>query len=243
MIFRRAKQPFSVTELEDRDRRKKKDRAHAKDRAEEPGPVEETAEATELTPLPSGDGPYDAAELGLQPDDHTGAVDVGALLVRPRAGMELRLQVDDKSKRVVAAVLVQGSAGVELRAFAAPRSNGLWDDVRREVAAETTRRGGTVTEATGRFGAEVTVVVSTRTADGKTASQASRIVGVDGPRWFIRATFLGTAAVDKDAAAPFEDALADLVVVRGRGPMAPRELIPMKLPEGTNTATNRPNAT
>lgn len=242
MIFRRAKQPFSVTELENRDRRKK---GNGGNDAAEPvdAPDSEAAESAEVTALPSGDGPYDATELDLEPGQSTGAIDVGALLVRPRAGMELRLQVDDKSQRVVAAVLVQGSAGVELRAFAAPRSSGLWDDVRREVSAETTRRGGTVTEGTGRFGTEVTVVVPTRTSDGKNTSQASRIVGIDGPRWLVRATFLGQAAVDTEVAAPFEEALADVVVVRGRGPMAPRELIPMKLPEGANTPTNPPIAT
>lgn len=238
MIFRRAKEPFSTTELAARDRRRKNEPA-----TDDPPETPTSAEPDEPTGLPSGEGPYDAAELGLRPGEQTGAVDVGALLIRPRPGMEVRLQVDEKTQRVVAAILVSGSAGVELRAFAAPRSSGIWDDIRREVAAETTRRGGVVTEDTGRFGPEVTVVVPTRGTDGKTVSQTSRIVGVDGPRWFVRATFVGQAATDPAAAAPLEDALADVVVVRGSGPMAPRELIPMSVPDSGKTTDSESSAT
>jgi hypothetical protein len=53
---------------------------------------------------------------------------------------------------------------------------------------------------------------------------------VDGPRWFLRAVFTG-AAVDGAKAGAVEDMVRSLVVVRGQEAMAPRELLPLKLPE------------
>jgi hypothetical protein len=58
-----------------------------------------------------------------------------------------------------------------------------------------------------------------------------RFIGVDGPRWFLRAVFSGPAAVDQDAASTLLDVVRATVVVRGDEAMAPRELLPLKLPE------------
>lgn len=222
MIFRRAKHSYTSSELDEHDRRQETQGEETETGA---GGAEPTGPQ-----LPSGDGPYDADEVGWEHASKADVVDLGGLGVRPRHGMELRLQVDEKSKAVVAAVLLQDGSGVELRAFAAPRSGGLWEEIRREVAAEATRRGGVATDQSGRFGAELSVVVPTQNKDGKTVSQTTRVAGVDGPRWFLRATFMGRAAVDPEVARPLEEAMADVIVVRGKGPMAPREMIPLKLP-------------
>ena len=62
------------------------------------------------------------------------------------------------------------------------------------------------------------------------------LVGIDGPRWFVRATFSGRAATavspDQDAATrhPLELALTDFVVVRDQQPRAPRSRIAMTMP-------------
>jgi len=53
---------------------------------------------------------------------------------------------------------------------------------------------------------------------------------VDGPRWFLRAVFTG-AAVEPARAGAVEDLVRALVVNRGTEAMAPRELLPLKLPE------------
>ena len=82
---------------------------------------------------------------------------------------------------------------MELRAFSAPRNGDLWTDVRPQLAADMARRGGTATEREGRFGTELVCQLSVQTNDGKTAQQPSRIVGINGPRWMLRATFLGRA--------------------------------------------------
>ena len=59
-----------------------------------------------------------------------------------------------------------------------------------------------------------------------------RFVGVDGPRWFLRAMFAGPVATDDEAAAVLEDALRGVVVVRGTEPLPVREPVPLQLPSG-----------
>jgi hypothetical protein len=53
---------------------------------------------------------------------------------------------------------------------------------------------------------------------------------VDGPRWFLRGVLSGRAAIDEEAAGPLLEVFGALVVVRGVEPMAPRELLPLRLP-------------
>ena len=67
---------------------------------------------------------------------------------------------------------------------------------------------------------------------GKPAAglQLVRFVGIDGPRWFLRGMFSGTAAADPAAAVPLEAVLSQVVVVRGEHPMPPRDLLELRLP-------------
>ena len=131
------------------------------------------------------------------------------------------------SRRVM---LAGPESGLELKAFAAPRREGIWDEVRTDIAAEAAKHGGTATELDGEFGTELKIVVPVQTPDGKKATQTSRIVGVDGPRWLLRGTFLGKSANEPDPEGVVEQAFRDVIVVRGDGPMAPRDMIAMTMP-------------
>jgi hypothetical protein len=66
--------------------------------------------------------------------------------------------------------------------------------------------------------------------DGTGGYQVVRFVGVDGPRWFLRGVISGQGAVQPQAAGLLEQIFRDTVVVRGEGPMAPRDPIVLKLP-------------
>ncbi|MFK4085772.1 DUF3710 domain-containing protein [Kribbella sp. NPDC020789] len=189
-------------------------------------------EAGTGTADPRDEGPFDSSEVDpelLEADDR---IDLGALVISGLPGMELRLQVDEQSGQVQAILLVVEESALELRAFAAPKRSGIWDEVRQEIAGEATRMGGTATEAEGTFGTELVLVVPVEDPDGKIYSQTSRVVGIDGPRWLLRATILGRAAVEPDAAAPLEQTLRQVIVVRGDEPMAVRESLPLRLPPG-----------
>ena len=180
---------------------------------------------------PRAQGPWDSTEVTLDESDGT-LVDLGGLVVRGRPGIELRLQVDEASSTVVAVLLVGAEGAVEVRPFAAPRRGDIWSGVRKQIAAETARRGGTATEAEGPFGTELRVVMPVTTPDGTSATQPSRVLGIVGPRWLLRATLLGRPAVEPGEEGEILEALRDLVVVRGPGAMAPGEPLPLTMPAG-----------
>lgn len=173
-------------------------------------------------------GPFDVADLPA--DDATERVDVGSLLVAPAEGLELRLQVDGEMEQVQAVVLAGPEGALELRAFAAPRNGDLWSDIRPRIAADFAQRGGTATEREGRFGTELLCQLTVRTPDGRTGTQPSRIIGVNGPRWMLRATLLGRPAHDLEAALPWEDALAQVAVRRGGQAMPVGAELPLTMP-------------
>lgn len=171
-------------------------------------------------------GPHDVSEV----DDDVERVDLGSLLITPEPEREVRLQVDEASQ-VVQSVLIAGPDGaVEIRAFAAPRGGDLWSQARHQIAAEAAQRGGTATEREGRFGVELLMQQQVQLADGKQTLQPSRVVGVNGPRWFLRATFLGRPATQPDESAPWENTLPAVVVNRGSQAMPPGDPLPLTLP-------------
>jgi len=175
------------------------------------------------------DGPWDSTEVSVDEDDPT-KIDLGGLVVTGEPGLELRLQVDEPTSQVVAVLLLNPEGAVELRPFAAPRNADIWDDIRKTIAAETARRGGTATEAEGAYGKELQVVAPVTTADGQQATQPSRVLGIQGPRWLLRVTFLGKPALEPDPDGVIETAMRKVVVVRGNDPMAPGEPIPLVMP-------------
>ena len=174
-------------------------------------------------------GPWDEAERPSSRESPR-AIDLGGLVITGRVGLELRLQTDQATGAVVAVILVAQDGAVELRPFAAGRTGGIWDDVRREIAAEASRVGGTATETDGEYGPELRLVVPVRAPDGSPATQTSRVVGVQGPRWLLRATYLGALATTADPDHVLTQAMRDVVVVRGQTAMAPREPLPLRLP-------------
>lgn len=193
--------------------------------------VEESTGTDEMDELTRSrpHGPWDRTETTADEED-SAYVDLGGLLVRGRPGLELRLQVNEATQMVEAVMLAGPESGLELRAFAAPRWDSIWDDVRKDIAAEAAKRGGTASEVDGEFGTELKVVVPVQTPDGRPATQPSRIVGVEGPRWLLRGTFLGASAQDADPDGMVEQAFRDVIVNRGEGPMAPRDMIAMQMP-------------
>lgn len=176
-------------------------------------------------------GPFDRSEVeGLD-----GRLDLGSLWVTGVPGMELRLEVEQESQKVVGVTAVLGESAVQLQAFAAPRSDGIWPEIRHEIAASITSQGGTADLTSGPLGAELQARMPGQGPDGRTVFSPARFIGVDGPRWFLRAVLSGRAAIDEGAASVLLDVVRATVVVRGDEAMAPRELLALKLPEQPET--------
>lgn len=174
-----------------------------------------------------GTGPFDADDVK---GDGVSRVDLGSLLLLPQAGRELRLQVDERTQEVAAVVLAGTDGALELRAFSAPRNGDLWSDVRPQLAADMARRGGTATEREGRFGTELVCQLSVTTPDGRAAQQPSRIIGINGPRWMLRATMMGRPAMEPTAGKEWEKLLEQVVVRRGEGAKPKGEALEVNLP-------------
>ena len=192
--------------------------------SEEPAPEEDGTAAT-----PRGDhledGPYDVSEA---PEEDR--IDLGGLQVPTVDGMELRMEVDQRSGAVTGANLVLGGSSLQVQAFAAPKSRGLWEDVRSSLRDSVVSQGGTAETRPGAFGPELITRLPVKRADGRTGYRPARFLGVDGRRWFLRAILTGPALGDPEQARRFETLVSRLVVVRGTGAMAPQELIPLHLP-------------
>jgi hypothetical protein len=184
--------------------------------------------ADEATGTDAADGPWDS---GSTPDDGLDRVDLGSLRVAPREGAELRLQVDENTGEVQSVMLAADEGALELRAFAAPRNGDLWSEVRPQIAGDVSRHGGTAGEREGRWGTELVCQMQVVLPDGNQALQPSRIIGVNGDRWMLRATLLGQPAVEPERAQDWEDALATVVVHRGDHAMPVGDALPLTLPD------------
>ncbi len=168
-------------------------------------------------------GPFDERDA---PDDEVPRIDLGALRVPVGDGVDLRVDVDE-SHHVVSATLTTADGTMQLGVFAAPRNEGIWQGVRAEIAESLkAQRNARPSEREGAFGTELHGSI---VADGG-AMVPVRFIGVDGPRWFLRAMVAGPAAADADKASIFEDALRQVVVVRGSAPLPVREPVPLALP-------------
>lgn len=178
-------------------------------------------------------GPWDVSEV----PERGARIDLGALWVPGVDGMALRMEVDPSGKVVTAAALTIGGSSLQLQAFAAPRTEGIWEDIRSEIGASVTKQGGTVDDLPGPFGRELLARVPVRTDEGRTGHRPARFIGVDGPRWFLRGVLTGRAAVDPAEASTLEGIFADVVVLRGDQARAPRELLALAVPGRPRAAT------
>lgn len=175
------------------------------------------------------DGPFDSDEANpARP-----YVDLGGVKILPREGLQLRLEVEEGTQRVVAVGLDFAGSTLQVQAFAAPRSTGLWNDIRAQIRDQITGQGGTLVEQVGVFGPELVAEVPAPGPDGTPVLRLARFVGVDGPRWFLRGVIAGDAMQSEASRAAVEELFRSVVVVRGSSPMPPRDLIPLTMPKSS----------
>ncbi len=167
-------------------------------------------------------GPLDESEANaVRP-----YVDLGGVKILPRTDLALRLEVEEGSKRVVAVGLDYAGSSLQVQPFAAPRSSGLWHEIRQQIVDQINKQGGKIRERDGVFGPELYAEIPVAGGEPRLA----RFIGVDGPRWFLRGVISGRGVTDPDAAVQIEDIYRSIVVVRGTTPMPPRDLIALHMP-------------
>lgn len=209
-------------------RRRSKAKAQAEDAAAPPEtPKDDSAAAEASSSRARRRGPWDAeevTELGER-------LDLGAIWVPTRPGMELRFEADKKTGQIISVTVGYVGSQLQISAFAAPRSEGIWDEIREDLAASITKQGGTAEQQRGPFGQELLARVPARTKEGRTGHRPIRFFGVDGSRWFLRGVVSGKAAVETASAAELEAIFADVVVIRGAEARAPRDLLAITPPK------------
>ncbi|MHB1234129.1 MAG: DUF3710 domain-containing protein [Microbacteriaceae bacterium] len=186
--------------------------------------------------------PADRATAGPLDEHEVSAVrpyvDLGGVRILPREGLHLRLEVEEGSQRVVAVGLDYADSTLQVQPFAAPRSSGLWNEIRDQIADQIAKQGGTTRLIVGGLGPELLAEIPAAQSGQTGTTRLARFVGVDGPRWFLRGVIAGEAVVNPDAGAKMEELFRSIVVVRGSTPMPPRDLIPLHMPKSAVDAAS-----
>lgn len=175
----------------------------------------------------SQSGPFDVSEVKSL--EQYG--DFGAIKIIPTEGMDIRLEIEEGTTRVVSVAIQLNQSTLQLQAFAAPKSEGLWHEVRRELAHSIRAQGGLLEERVGSFGPEILAQLP-NSDPADTSRRFARFVGVDGPRWFLRGVIGGAAINDPAAANQIESVFRSTIVDRGNAAVPPRDLLELQIPDG-----------
>ena len=176
-----------------------------------------------MSDMISPSGPQDVSEVGST----LGFLSFGSILMPTIEGVSVRVEVDENTGQVVAVSFEHQGSVLQVSAFAAAKSDELWDEIYSQLIETVTTTGGKITETVGGFGKqlEATLVTPNETRE-------LRFIGFDGPRWFLRGAITGPALTDENAAQNMEDIFRSLVIERGNSPLPPREPLPLKVPDG-----------
>jgi hypothetical protein len=216
--------------------------SHSRDRGERPAESPGPELSDDLDPAAQGSGgagqqgpqlgggPYDAADSYPQLE----RADLGSLLVPVAPDFQIQLVFAEQQGAWV--VARHAGSELQLQAFAAPRRETIWDDVRTEIIGEIAGVGGQSEEREGPFGTELIAQVPAQPGQPATGLMPIRFVGVNGPRWFLRGLFQGPATVSPADAAPLEALIREVVVVRGDNPIPPRDPLELRLPPDAQQA-------
>ena len=164
------------------------------------------------------DGPFDEDEV---PDDGIGRLDLGSVRLPVPAHAQIQVEMDP-SGPLRAVHVVTPSGRLTVSAYAAPRTSGLWAEVARELSEQLHGDGARVRRENGPWGIELVAFVN---------NVLLRFVGVDGPRWMLRAVAAGPKEQSAKAAEELRNLVRDTIVVRGEHPMPVRTPLPLTLPE------------
>lgn len=168
---------------------------------------------------PAG-GPYDADGFS---DDGIGRLDIGSLRLPLPDGVRIHVEMEPNGPpRAVHLLTAYGQLTVS--AYAAPRTGGLWSEICSELADQLHRDGARVRRENGEWGVELVAFVANNNV-------LLRFIGVDGPRWMVRAVAAGAKDNSAEAARQLRDVVRETVVVRGRQPLPARTPLPITLPE------------
>ncbi|MUL43536.1 DUF3710 domain-containing protein [Streptomonospora sp. PA3] len=176
------------------------------------------------------DGPWDAGEEAPEVQ----RMDLGSVRIPVRAGIEIQVNVAPQQNRIIGVTLRTQRSALQVQPYAAPKSSGIWAEMREELRSQVTSQGGKVEDFDGTFGPELRAVVPVagkKDDQGRQLGERVRFIGVDGPRWVLHGVIRGEGASKPQAMAEIEELFQQIVVVRGDNPAPPREMLPIVVPQ------------
>lgn len=182
------------------------------------------------------EGPYDITEVDTR-DFSKGYMDLGTIKVPMRKKVSYRLEQEQAKQKVFAVSAVYENSTLQIQAFAAPRSGGQWEEIREEMYQQNkSAKGAKVTTEAGEFGDELLIRIPAELPDGRKGERIARFLGIDGPRWMIRAMIMGKAAMNHSEATMLYDILKNTVIDRGDQPLPARQMLELTPPENVQAA-------
>lgn len=165
-------------------------------------------------------GPYDVEDA---PRDGVPRLDLGALRVPVTPGSsELKVKMNPDGTASEVYLIIPELCVITVSVFAAPRSNELWrEEWCGDLAKDMRDKGADVRSMAGSWGQELVV---------NFPGEVLRFLGVDGPRWMLRAVASSPAERVDNAAAALYELVRGTVVVRGTIPMPVGMPLPLQLP-------------
>ncbi|AZN29104.1 DUF3710 domain-containing protein [Flaviflexus salsibiostraticola] len=155
-------------------------------------------------------------------------LDLGVLHLPRESGVRVQFTINRATRSAIGALVQMVGSSVTLTVLAAPKSDTLWPDMRDELVESITSGGGTASFREGPFGPEVEALIPKPEVN---ETRHVRLVGVDGPRWMLRAEIVGQAVMDSEAREAVYDYLRRVVVDRGSDPHPVRDVIELTMPE------------
>jgi hypothetical protein len=163
-------------------------------------------------------GPFDEQA----PDDGVPRLNLGSLLLPLPDEAQVQAKMSDQQPGVIEEVIVGTPIGdIRVKAYAAPRSGGLWEEACGELATQLKSEGATVRSVSGEWGQELMATLG---------EMSIRVIGVEGERWMLRGHVVGPQALAAQAAHVLRTMVRGAVVVRGSQPWPPNEPLPIQLP-------------
>jgi hypothetical protein len=169
-------------------------------------------------------GPFDITELiQVRP-----SIDFGAIQLPLRDDLVYKLEVEEATNKIVALTVEHSGSALQLQAFSAPGTDGVWHEIRSTLEQSILTQNGRTEQVVGPLGPELNAQIPN--ADG--GFRLAKFIGVDGPKWFLRGVISGIALGDVLSMSHIIDIFRSVAVVRGNQPMPPKELLELTAPAG-----------
>jgi hypothetical protein len=170
-------------------------------------------------------GPYDISEVGVL----VPYLDFGSIRIAPKQDLQIRADIEESTKRMIALTIEKAGHRIQLQAFASSKAAGIWGDTMAAIESGISAQGGNCERLDGLLGPELRAQVTIE-EKGEKIFRESRFIGVDGPRWFLRGVLSGPELYLQSNYEALVEIFRATAVSRGNIAMPPGELLPLTLP-------------